>query len=827
MSTSGSQWFEDDAVLTAEIKRTRSVSAAAPAIPGYDQLREVARGGQGVVFRGVQRSTKRAVAIKVLSEGALAAPSARRRFEREVDVVAGLRHPNIVAVYDSGVTPDARPYLVMEFIEGRPLDEAVRDGERALPIPETVDLLAKVCEAVQFAHQRGVIHRDLKPSNIRVDRAGVPHVLDFGLAKAAGAEQGAQSVLSMSGQFMGSLPWASPEQASGDPEAVDTRSDVYALGVILYQLLTGRFPYDVTSGLRSTLDHIVGTIPEPAAKFRAGVDDEIATILARCLAKEPERRYQSAGDLARDLRHYLAGEPIEAKRDSAWYTVRTTVRRYRVALAVGVAFVLVLVAGLVVSIRAEREASRQRDAAKAQVAKADAINAFLMDMLGAADPDKDGPKTPVVDLLDRAASQVEEKFKGQDEVQIAVLGTLRGNYSRLGEFAKAEVLADKLVALSREVKGAQHPDTLACEADRALMVYKQQRHEEAETELRRILELQRKIVGPFSTNTMMTVSTIGQVLSSRQKSAEAAALYEGVMEGALKNLGPDDDAVIALTGNLGFAYHDLGRFGEAEKLYREAWERRKKRDGPESSEAMSLMNNLGTVLMQLGRNEEAEPLIKTQYESAARRLGPDHASTLASAHNYAKLLQDLGRLDDAEPMMLDTWQRRVRLLGEDHPHTLISLSNLGPMYMLRKKPEESLKFNTRAYELRLAKLGPDHIDTVISMNNMAGTMRDMGRVEEALPYYERAVEITDRTHPPGHFFNALFRMNRGFCRFKLGMLIEAETDYLEAEAALVKAVGPAHGQTKRCRQNLVDLYEKWGRPEDAARFRPEPAPPPP
>ncbi len=346
----GSHWYQLDDALLAEIKRGRSRTRV-PTIAGYEQLRELRRGGQGIVYTGEQRSTRRRVAIKVLLEGPEPSGVARRRFEREIDLVAGLKHPHIVSVYDSGQTDDARPYLVMEYIEGQPLDEHVASLRALGDIRGIVELMAQVSEAVQHAHQRGVIHRDLKPSNIRVDARGEPHVLDFGLAKlsvpalalmgsrgpgggprggAAGAGGGADgaewpgrgATLSMSGQFLGSLAWASPEQCAGEVESLDVRTDVYALGVMLYQALSGKFPYPVDAGLRRTLEHIVSTPPAPLALGEgggvggAGGADELSTIVLKCLSKESSRRYQSAGDLAADLRRYLAGERVLAKGDS-------------------------------------------------------------------------------------------------------------------------------------------------------------------------------------------------------------------------------------------------------------------------------------------------------------------------------------------------------------------------------------------------------------------------------------------------------------------------------------------------------------------------------
>jgi len=343
------------------------LSAAQAMVAGYELVSELHRGGQGVVYRAVQLGTKRPVALKVLLEGPFASEATRRRFEREVELAASLRHPNIVAILDSGIS-QGRHYLAMELIEGLRLDHYLK--RHAPPLPRVIELLAEVAEAVNFAHQRGVIHRDLKPSNILVDEEGRPHVLDFGLAKeqrTADSGETTIAVVSTTGQVIGTVAFMSPEQAAGSPE-VDVRSDVYSLGVVFYDALLGRPPYQVHGALGDVLQRIVHEEPARPRSARSGsrfgrmIDDELETILLKALEKEPARRYQSAGDLARDLRHYLAGEPVEAKRASGLYMLRKMLRRYRWQAAAGLALLVGLIAFLVVlagMYSRERDARRQ------------------------------------------------------------------------------------------------------------------------------------------------------------------------------------------------------------------------------------------------------------------------------------------------------------------------------------------------------------------------------------------------------------------------------------------------------------------------------------
>ncbi len=328
--------------------------------PGYELTREVHRGGQGAVYQAIQKATRRRVAIKVMHGGPFTGSSGRARFEREVQILGQLNHPNIVGIHDSGSTADGSFFYVMDYISGRPLDEVI-SGDKRPTVADTLKLFARICDAVNAAHLRGVIHRDLKPANIRLDQRGEPIVVDFGLAKIAVPDVTHEShaqLMTMTGQFIGSLPWASPEQAEGIPDKIDVRTDVYSLGVILYQMLTGRFPYEVVGNMRDVLDNILRAEPARPSTIRRQVNDEVETIVLKCLAKERDRRYQSAGELARDIHRYLRGEPIEAKRDSVGYVLSKTLRRYRLPVGVAAAFVLlaagssVVMAGLYAKARA-------------------------------------------------------------------------------------------------------------------------------------------------------------------------------------------------------------------------------------------------------------------------------------------------------------------------------------------------------------------------------------------------------------------------------------------------------------------------------------------
>ena len=435
-------------------------------LPGYEILSEIRRGGQGIVFRALQKGTKREVALKVLREGRYASEAACRRFEREIELAATLQHPHIVTVFDSGRTADGRQFFAMDYIRGVPLDRYALD--RSLGLRDKLRLLSAVAKAVNHAHQRGVIHRDLKPSNILVDDAGEPHILDFGLARPV--EQREATLMTTAGVVAGTLPYMSPEQARGLPDAVDVRSDVYALGVILYELVTGCYPYPIEADVVRSLQHIAETPPErpsrarsriqtgPAAKdapVPAPIDEDVETIAMKALAKERDHRYQTAGDLARDIDLYLAGEPIQARRDSTWYVLSRAIRRHRLA-ALGIGgMCLVVAAALVVSISYWQQAVIQRDAARAAEKQArehfEQVRAlaryFVIDFdpliseLPGAAPARQAIVEQGRRYLEMLAAQASNDVKMQIELAAAytVMGDIQGdlNAANLGKLTEA------------------------------------------------------------------------------------------------------------------------------------------------------------------------------------------------------------------------------------------------------------------------------------------------------------------------------------------------------------------------------------------------------
>jgi len=740
---------------------TRMLESPLPegVIPGYDILSEIHRGGQGVVYRARQRSTKRDVAIKVLLEGPFASRAARRRFEREIELVAGLNHPHIVAVFDSGSTSDGRQFCVMDYVDGARLDHFVRDNK--LDAGSTLKLFADICDAVNFAHQRGVMHRDLKPSNILVDLEGRPRILDFGLAKQVAADD--DPLVSMTGQVLGTLPYLSPEQARGAHDQVDIRADVYALGVILYELLTGQYPYPVVGQLADVLLHIAETAPRrPGIAWRkdAGVraapdggcplNDEIETISLKALSKEPDRRYQSAGELGRDVTRYLSGELIEAKRDSTWYILRKTLRKRRGTVLAGTLFVGLLIAwGATTSyFYAAQKKQTVRIAEEADRAKRrfdqvrELANAVLFDFHDAI-ADLPGA-TPVRALLVKKALKYLDNLSqeaGDDASLIrelatayAKVGDVQGSVRvpNIGDTAGAMVSFKKALALLESI-AESHPDPFILKDSLAKM---------------------HAFIGDMHWSSGDMDQSLAEYRVSRDLAREMLAMHK-------------DDA-------------------EATRVL------------------VARCQDIGDVLLQTGRRDEAVQEFQAglaMIEPLAMAPNSDAASIILCAINYdrlATIAMEGGRIDDA----LDLYKRSLRLREDQataNPGSVKfrvflanSLNQMCNIILQMGRPDEAMPYAERARDLRRAISDADADDAraafelAVSHDQVASVHLNRGELEAALDQQKLALALRESISsqdPTNAWYREAVAVSHdaaGESLYRMGRHEEAETEIRRA-----------------------------------------------
>ena len=869
--------MEGSSVLSLDDEQSDLDRTSPDRFPGYEITNEIHHGAQGVVYRAVQKGTKRQVAIKVLRRGPLARGRARMRFDLEIRILAQLDHPNIVTVYDSSATSDCF-YYVMDYIAGEPLDQYAALHCRS--VREALVLFGTICDAISAAHLRGVIHRDLKPGNIRVDADGHPHVLDFGIAKLIGRDTDEFSdayPTSETGHFVGTLPWASPEQLKGSPGGIDLRTDVYSLGVILYRMLTGQFPHEVVGNMPDVLDHVLHAEPVRPSALRPEINDEVETIVLKCLAKERERRYQSAGELARDINRYLSGEPIEAKRDSAWYVFRKSVRRYKLPLAIAASFVLLLSSSTVaLSImyarqsRARRGEAEQRQLAEAnqaraqqEAAKAQQATRFLQQMLSGIDPEVAGDldKTLMRMILDKAAAKIETELAGQPEVEASIRATIGSTYQAIGEYPLARAHLEQALEIRTRVLGEEHPDTLGSMNDVAVLYHEQGRYTEAEPLLLRALEIDERVLGREHADTLKTMNNLGSLYYDQGRYAEAEPLLFRALEINERVLGAEHPATLDSLNNLGLLYYDQGRYGEAERLLARALENRQRVLGAEHPDTLKTMNNLGLLYLDQGRYDEAEPPLvdvleirqrvlgeehphtllsmnnlaplyarQGRYDEAEplyvraleverRVLGEEHPGTLSSINNLAALYHDQGRYDEAEPLRVRLLEICKRVLGEEHPNTLISMSNLASLYRAQGRHDQAEPLLVQVLEVRKRVLGEEHPSTLASTNRLGNLHAAMGRLDEAEPLLAAAVDGARRSLPEGHPSVGDYLTDYGVCLTRLERCDEAETALLEAHQTLTAALGPAHKKTIKSLRSLVALYEAWNKPDLAAEWQ--------
>jgi non-specific serine/threonine protein kinase/serine/threonine-protein kinase len=768
----------DERTLVRETRGgARPDPGTAPELVGpYRLLERLGEGGMGEVWLAQQlRPVERKVALKLVKAG-MDTREVVRRFESERQALALMDHPAIAKVLDAGSTDEGRPYFVMEYVPGGPITEFCDAAK--LSTGERLSLLVQVCDGVQHAHQKAILHRDLKPSNVlvvRADGGARPRIIDFGVAKALG-EHGpaAPTMHTVAGMLLGTLEYMSPEQAGAPGPDLDTRADVYSLGVMLYQLLTGSLPFPSRELRLLSLAEIVRVIREvdpPRPSTRASTLGEAAAEVARnrqtepgilprilrgdldaitlkAMEKDRSRRYGSASDLAADVGRYLRHEPVLARTPSTAYRAAKYVRRHRVGVAVAATLVTLLAAFAGTTAAQARRVARERDRANAEAQRAtreaeaaERVSALLTSMFKVSDPgEARGNSITAREVLDRAAPEVEAALARQPELQARMMSTIGEVYENLGLYRKAHGLVEVALHTRLHVLGPEASATLESMRTLCRLLLAEGRPEEAEPLARRSLETARRVFGPEGSATLLSKSLLASVLSDRGDQASAEALARDVLQSMRRVMGPRHADTLASLRLLGQIESRKRRWAEAEALSRELLALSRDAVGPDAPDSLQALGNVAAMVSNQGRPAEAEPIIRELVERERRVLGPDHAVTLVSSENLATTLKFQRRFAEAEAIGRDVLGTRRRVLGPEHPDTLVSMGLLALIWKDQGRFAESERMARETLETRRRRLGPSHPETAASKYDLACILARAGKRDQALAALRDSVE---------------------------------------------------------------------------------------
>ncbi|MBN2446456.1 MAG: serine/threonine protein kinase [Phycisphaerae bacterium] len=849
----------------------------------YRIVRKIGAGGMGVVFEAEQDHPHRTVALKVIRPG-LASRDALRRFELEAHVLGQLQDAGIAQIYDAG-TADVttargvtvqQPFLAMEFVQGEPLSQHIE--RLKLTVRQRLELMARICDAVHAAHQKGVIHRDLKPGNILVTDSGQPKILDFGVARMTDTDVSITTLHTGVGQLVGTLPYMSPEQVVGDSSQLDTRSDVYSLGVVAYQMLTGQLPYDlhdknIPEAARVIREETAARLSTSNRALRGDLD----TIVATALDKDRQRRYQSAAEFAADIRRYLRDEPVAARPASAMYQLRKFACRNRGLVGGMAAVAVALVAGTVIStwqsVRATRAESlaqsRFEDAlaaqhdAEAAAAKAETVSAFLTNMLRHVNPRAALGRdvTLLREILDDAASRIGTELADYPLVQAEIHGTIGSVYRSISAFDDAERHLQQAYDLRRANLGNDNYETVVARAALAELHWQQGRFDEAEQIYRESIAWCEDTLGGRHSETLNLRYQLAGVLNDQGRIDEAEAEVAAVLELMATEFGDDADATIEARNGLAILLRDRGRLDDAETLLREVVQAWTERYGELHAPRLAALRNLASVVNDLGRLDEADTLLCEVLTSSREIYGDNHRETIEAKINLAGFMNERGDLENAETLAREVVATAPEVLGPRHPDTLKALTQLGITLRLRGNLDEAEQYLAQAAELARQVHGENHSATIGVLNSYAGALYEQGKLAEAGEIMQQVVEAcrfaygplgqqtlmftnnlahlrmasgavdeaetllldlvanVDKAAPPGHWFHHSARLSLGQCYLAQRRYADAETIFLECYEGFNAIFGPTNMRTVQAMKLLVELYEAWDKPNEADEWR--------
>jgi eukaryotic-like serine/threonine-protein kinase len=761
----------------------------------YKLVQVIGEGGMGTVYLAQQsQPVRRLVALKVIKAG-MDTAQVIARFEAERQALAMMDHPNIAKVFDAGTTDQGRPYFVMELVKGVPITKYCDDHH--LTPKERLELFVPVCQAVQHAHQKGIIHRDLKPTNVLVapyDGRPVPKVIDFGVAKAAGQPLTEKTLVTGLGAVVGTLEYMSPEQAELNNLDVDTRSDIYSLGVLLYELLTGSTPLSGGRLKRAALLEALRLVreedpPKPSTrlstteglpsiaanrglepkKLSGVVRGELDWIAMKALEKDRTRRYETANGLAMDIQRYLADEPVQACPPSSRYRLKKFVRRNKGPVLAASLVLLALFAGVAVSawqaIRAtaaeqiakENEANARTAAEaekRARQAEADergraedsdadtkAFADFLAHHILAATRPEGlmggvGVNVTMAEALAKAEPDLDEVFRGRPRAEALARHEIGETWRNLGRYPEALRHLRRALELRRQVLGPDADDTLNTMNSLGIAYREVGALDQAVLLHKEVLAKRKEKLGAEHADTLNSMDGLATTYQAGRDFGRALPLFEQALAKQKELLGPNHTDTLRTTNNLAATLLAAGQLARAVAILEEALARTKERFGPRHPYTLTSMGNLAGTFLETRQPARAIPLFEAVLAAEKEKLGPDHPSTLVSAHNLAGAYRADGQLARALPLYEETLAKRKEILGFDHPDTLSSMNALGSLYWSMRKLDQSVPLLEETLRLSVKKLGVEHPDCINRAFNLGVNYRDAGLLEEAIAVFD-------------------------------------------------------------------------------------------
>ena len=809
----------------------------------YKLLEELGSGGMGVVYKAEQiKPVKRSVALKIIKLG-MDTRQVVARFETERQALAVMNHPNIAKVFDGGATETGRPYFVMELVSGIPITDYC--DKHRLTTNERLELFTKVCHAIQHAHQKGIIHRDLKPSNILVvvqEDEPIPKIIDFGIAKATDHRLTERTLFTEQGLLIGTPEYMSPEQAEMSGLDVDTRTDLYSLGAVLYELLVGSRPFD-SEDLRSKgyseIQRIIREKEPPKASTKLSSLGDTRTSIAehrrtdpnslqselkgdldwitmKAMAKDRTHRYASASELAADIERHLRYEPIMASPPSTTYRIKKYIKRHKTGVFAAAIVVLALVVGVAGTTMGLVKAKQAEKLAKEEAETALQVSDFLVELFQVSDPNEArGNSITAREILDTGADKINRELKGQPLVRARLMNTIGEVYHSLGLYNDAQSLLEDGLSIREKSLGPDDPTVAESLSSLGNNFWRKGDFEKARSLHERALEIRKESFGHEHPAVANCLLNLANLLYDEGDYAEAKPVYQSAIEIWEKAYSPEHTDVAKGLNNLGLLYYQMGNYGEARQVLERSLAIDEKVYGSEHPNLTDSLNNLGMVFKAIGQHEEARLHYERSLAIEEKAFGPEHPHIAYTLSNLAILYATTGNFEAALPLFERVLAIDEKALGSDHPKVGNDVTNLGILNAQMGKYERALTYLKRGMAIKEKALGPEHPTVANDMNNLASLMRDMGNPEEARPLIERALAIREKTLGPDHVLVAASLNDLA------NVLVETKKTegirplFERALAIKEKALGPDHADVAHILRGFAGFLHKEKHYEEA------------